>query len=41
MGRIEADIALESWLFRFWPCLEQGQFTLFSSIQKEPRVLDP
>ena len=20
MGRIETDIALESWLFRFWPC---------------------
>ena len=20
MGRIEADIALESWLFGFWPC---------------------
>ena len=28
MGRIEADIALESWLFRFWPCLGPGQFTL-------------
>ena len=28
MGRIEADIALESLLFRFRPCSEQGQFTL-------------
>ena len=28
MGRIEADIGLESWLFGFWPCLGQGQFTL-------------
>ena len=28
MGRIEADIALESWLFGFWPCSGQGQFTL-------------
>ena len=27
MGRIEADIALSSWLFRFRPCSEQGQFT--------------
>ena len=25
---IEADIALESWLFRLWPCSGQGQFTL-------------
>ena len=28
MGRIKADIALESWLFGFWPCLGPGQFTL-------------
>ena len=28
MGRIEADFALESWLFGFQPCLGQGQFTL-------------
>ena len=28
MGRIEADIALESWLFGFRPCLGQGQLTL-------------
>ena len=28
MGRFEADIALESWLFRFRSCWEQGQFTL-------------
>ena len=28
MGRIEADIALESWLFGFRPCSGQGQFTL-------------
>ena len=28
MGRIEADIALESWLFGFQPCSGQGQFTL-------------
>ena len=26
MGRIEANIAHESWLFGFWPCLGQGQF---------------
>ena len=32
MGRIEADIALESWLFGFWPCLGQGQLTLSASI---------
>ena len=25
---IEADIALESWLFGFRPCSGQGQFTL-------------
>ena len=30
MGRIEADIALESWLFGFQPCSGQGQFTLLS-----------
>ena len=30
MGGIEADIALESWLFRFQPCSGQGQFTLFT-----------
>ena len=28
MGRIEADITLESWLFGFWPCSGQEQFTL-------------
>ena len=28
MGRIEADIALESWLFGFRPCSGQGQLTL-------------
>ena len=28
MGGIEADIVLESWLFRFWHCSEHGQFTL-------------
>ena len=28
MGRVEADIALESWLFGFRPCSGQGQFTL-------------
>ena len=28
MGRIEADIALEIWLFGFRPCSGQGQFTL-------------
>ena len=28
MGRFEADIALESWLFGFLPRLGQGQFTL-------------
>ena len=28
MSRIEADIALESWLFGFRPCSGQGQFTL-------------
>ena len=28
MGRLEADIALESCLFGFRPCSGQGQFTL-------------
>ena len=28
MGRIEADIALLSWLFGFRPCSGQEQFTL-------------
>ena len=28
MGRIEADITLESWLFGFRPCSGQGQFAL-------------
>ena len=28
MGIIEVDIALESWLFGFWPSSGQGQFTL-------------
>ena len=28
MGRSEADIVFESWLFKFWPCSGQGQFTL-------------
>ena len=28
MGRIEADVALESLLFGFWPCSGQGQFNL-------------
>ena len=28
MVRIEADFALESWLFRFQPCSRQGQLTL-------------
>ena len=28
MGRIEADIALENWLFGFRPCSGQGQLTL-------------
>ena len=29
MGRVEADIALESWLLGFRPCSgQQGQFTL-------------
>ena len=32
MGRIEADIALESWLFGFRPCSGQGQFTLVRQI---------
>ena len=27
MGIIEVDIALESWLFGFWPCSGQGQLT--------------
>ena len=31
MGRIEAGIALESWLFGFRPCSGQGQFTLTGS----------
>ena len=29
MGRIEADIALESWLFRFRPCSGQVQFSVY------------
>ena len=33
MGRIEADIALESWLLRFRPCLGQGQLTVRATIQ--------
>ena len=28
MGRIEAAITLESWLFGFRPCWGQGQFTI-------------
>ena len=28
MGRIDADIAPESWLFGFRPCSGQGQFIL-------------
>ena len=28
MGKSEADIALESWLFGFRPCSGQGQITL-------------
>ena len=28
MGRIEADIALKSWVFGFRSCSGQGQFTL-------------
>ena len=35
MGRIEADIALESWLLGFWPCSGQGQFTLTIKPRKE------
>ena len=31
MGRIEADIALESWLFGFRPCSGQGQFILLTA----------
>ena len=45
MGRIEADIALESWLFGFPHCTGQGQFTpssLFHTVhlQDEPTCLD-
>ena len=28
MDRVEADIALESWLFEFRPCSGQGQVSL-------------
>ena len=31
VGKIGADIALESWLFGFRPCLGQGQFTLLTA----------
>ena len=32
MGRIEADIALESWLFGCQLCSRQGQFTLLTYV---------
>ena len=32
MGRIEAGIALHSWLFEFRLCAGQGQFTLSAQI---------
>ena len=38
MGRIEADIALESWLFGFRSCSGQGQFTLLAKIRTEPKM---
>ena len=38
MGRIEADIALESWLFGFRPCSGQGQFTLLAKMRTEPKM---
>ena len=38
MGRIEADITLESWLFGFQPCSGQGQFTLISVSVYEKRM---
>ena len=34
MGRIAAEIALESWLFGFRPCSGQGHFTLDLIFQK-------
>ena len=30
MGRIEADIALESWLFEFRPCLRFGHISFLT-----------
>ena len=39
MGRIEAEIALESWLFGFWPCSGQGQFNLFSALNYNTKCL--
>ena len=33
MVRIEADIALESWMFGFQSCLGQGQFTPSVNLQ--------
>ena len=38
MGRIEADIAVKSWLFGFKPCSGQGQFTLTWLSQPKPNV---
>ena len=39
MGRIKADIALESCLFRFQPCSGQGQFTLIVWLSKSCAIL--
>ena len=38
MGKIEGDIALESWLFGFRPCSGQGQFTLLAKMRTEPKM---
>ena len=41
IGKIGANIALESWLFGFRPCSGQGQFTLCHTylISSAPRIL--
>ena len=41
MGRIEADVALESWLFGFWPCSGEGQFTLGSVSEQSQALFGP
>ena len=40
VGKIGAYIALESWLFRFWPCSGQGQLTTNGLISNSAEILD-